>query len=213
MKLRLSSSLLAVFVGVPLLSFAMACGDDPKPQPVAPTNTMTAPPPTYTAPPPTYTAPPPTNTGTAPPPTGTTGGATGTATPLDANAAALATGPLAALAKTEAPGMTADGPVVAGTFQEGQTLEAPFTLQPGKCYTLVAAGAGPSHVEVEMMYTVPIPGIPAPSIGTSPEKGPTATIGGKGKCLKPISPIAATAKFILRAKKGAGVAAAQLYSK
>lgn len=212
MKLRPSSALLAVFVALPLLS--IACGDDSKSQAVAPTanNPPPPPPPTYTAPPPTNTAPPPTNTGAVPPPTNT-GGVTGTAQPLDPNAAALATGPLAALAKTEAPGMSPDGPVVAGTFQEGQTLEAPFTLQPGKCYTLVAAGAGPTHVEVEMAYTVPIPGIPAPSIGTSTETGPTATIGGKGKCLKPISPIAATAKFVLRAKKGAGLAAAQLYSK
>jgi hypothetical protein len=108
--------------------------------------------------------------------------------------------------------MTKDGPGVAGSFQDGQTLEGTFTFEPGKCYTLVAAGIGPTQVELEMQYVTPIPGI-APSIATSKPTGPHASIGGKGTCLKPLSPMAAPAKFILRAKGGAGLAAAQLYSK
>jgi hypothetical protein len=115
-------------------------------------------------------------------------------------------------AASEAPGMAKDGPAVAGTFQEGQTLEAPFTFQPGKCYTLVAGAAGPTSIELEMQYTTPIPGL-NPSIGKSPQAGAQASIGGKANCLKPLSPIAAPAKFILRVKKGAGIAVAQLYSK
>ena len=141
------------------------------------------------------------------------GGASGgSAQALDPNLAALAVAPLGLFANTEAPGMAKDGPVVAGNFQTGQTLEAPFTFQPGKCYTLVAQGAGVTGVGLEMQYTTPIPGL-APSIGRSSQTGAQASIGGKANCLRPISPFPAQAKFIVTAKAGAGVIAAQLFSK
>ncbi len=191
----------------------MACGGS-DPQPNTATNVPPGPPPTATA----TAAPAPTTPPTAAPtgiptlpPIGTPPPGN-TAQALDPNAAQVATAALNMLAATEAPGMTKDGPTVAGMFQEGQTLEAAFTFQPGRCYTLVAAGAGPQAVEVEMMYTTPLPGF-SPSIGTAGGSGPQASIGGKGNCLKPISPMAAPAKFVLRAKKGGGLAAAQLYVK
>lgn len=136
----------------------------------------------------------------------------GSAQALDPNLAALATGPLGLFANSEAPGMAKDGPVVAGNFQTGQTLEGTFTFQPGKCYTLVAQGAGPSAVGLEMQYVTPLPGL-APSIGRSGQSGAQASIGGKANCLRPISPFPAQAKFIVTAKAGAGVIAAQLFSK
>ena len=148
-------------------------------------------------------------------PGGQAGGQTtsgGTAQALDPNLAALATGPLAIYAGTEAPGMNKEGGIVAGNFQAGQTLESGFTFQPGKCYTLVAQGAGVTDVDLEMQYVTPIPGL-APSIGKDSQKGAQASIGGKNNCLRPLSPIAAQAKFIVKAGAGAGVIAAQLYSK
>ena len=108
--------------------------------------------------------------------------------------------------------MAKDGPIVAGNFQAGQTLEGSFTFQPGKCYTLVAQGAGLSAVGLEMQYVTPLPGL-APSIGKSSQSGAQASIGGKANCLRPISPFPAQAKFIVTAKAGAGVIAAQLFSK
>ena len=149
----------------------------------------------------------------APAPSGGGGGASGgSAQALDPNLAALAVGPLTLFANSEAPGMAKDGPVVAGNFQAGQTLEGSFTFQPGKCYTLVAQGAGPSAVGLEMQYVTPLPGL-APSIGRSSQSGAQASIGGKANCLRPISPFPAQAKFIVTAKAGAGVIAAQLFSK
>lgn len=149
----------------------------------------------------------------APAPSGGGGGAGGgTAQALDPNVAALATGPLALFAGTEAPGMQKDGPPIAGNFAAGQTLEAPFTFQPGKCYTLVAQGAGVTSVGLEMQYVTPVPGL-APSIGRSAQSGAQASIGGKANCLKPISPFPAQAKFIVTAKSGQGLIAAQLFSK
>lgn len=202
----------------------VACGGS-DPAPNTPSNVGPGPQPTGTWGPgpgpapttgPTATLPPPgpTSAPTGLPPFGmpppATGG--GTAQALDPNAAQVATAALALVAGTEAPGMSKDGATIAGMFQEGQSLEAPFTFQPGKCYTLVGAGAGPQAIELEMMYTTPLPGF-APSIGTSGGAGPQASIGGKGNCMKPVSPFPAQAKFVLRAKKGAGLAAAQLYVK
>jgi hypothetical protein len=140
------------------------------------------------------------------------GAATGTAQSLDPNVAAVAVGPLTMWANSEAPGMAKEGPTVAGQFQQGQTLESQFTFQPGKCYTVLAMGAGITDIDVEMQYVTPIPGL-NPSIGKDNTTSNQASIGGKGNCLKPMSPIAANAKFIVTAKAGAGMAAAQLYSK
>jgi hypothetical protein len=148
----------------------------------------------------------------APAPAGGGGASGGSAQALDPNLAALAVGPLGLFANTEAPGMAKDGPIVAGNFQAGQTLEGSFTFQPGKCYTLVAQGAGPSSIGLEMQYVTPLPGL-APSIGKSAQSGAQASIGGKANCLRPISPFPAQAKFIVTAKAGAGVIAAQLFSK
>ncbi len=149
----------------------------------------------------------------APAPSGGGGGASGgSAQPLDPNLAALAVGPLTLFANSEAPGMQKDGPIVAGNFQTGQTLEGSFTFQPGKCYTLVAQGAGITSIGLEMQYVTPLPGL-APSIGRSSQSGAQASIGGKANCLRPISPFPAQAKFIITAKAGAGVGAAQLFSK
>jgi len=141
------------------------------------------------------------------------GGASGgTAQALDPNVAALATGPLTLFANSEAPGMQKEGPIVAGNFQEGQTLESTFQFQPGKCYTLVGSAVGIQRLELEMQYVTPLPGL-APSIGKSSQTGAQASIGRQNGCLKPLSPFPAQAKFIVRAAKGAGMAAAQLYAK
>ena len=63
-----------------------------------------------------------------------------------------------------------------------------------------------------MQYVTPLPGL-APSIGKSSQTGAQVSIGGKANCLRPISPFPAQAKYIVTAKAGAGVIAAQLFSK
>lgn len=139
------------------------------------------------------------------------GAAGGTAQPLDPNLAGAAAVPLAVYGNQMAPGMTKEGPPVAGNFQTGQTLEGSFSFQPGKCYTLVAQGAGVTQVDLEIQYVTPLPGL-SPSAGKSSTRGAQAHIGG-GNCIRPMSPIAAQAKYIVRAGAGAGVIVAQLYVK
>jgi hypothetical protein len=106
--------------------------------------------------------------------------------------------------------MAKDGPTVAGNFAAGQTLEGSFQFQPGKCYTLIGQGAG-VNITLEIQYVTPVPGL-APSVAKSGAAS-QATLGGGANCIKPLSPFATQAKFIITAASGQGVAAAQLYSK
>jgi hypothetical protein len=132
---------------------------------------------------------------------------------IDPNLAAAATVPLMAFANTEAPGMQREGNMIAGQFQQGQSLEQPMTIQPGKCYTVVAVGAGIQEVDITMVATTPIPG-QSPQLGKDTTQGSQASLGGKGNCVKlAIIPFPVQAKFVVTATRGAGIAAAQLYVK
>jgi hypothetical protein len=142
-----------------------------------------------------------------PAPQGSAGGA---ATPIAA--AAMATPLLLPLQQQEAPGMQAEGQAFAGQFQEGQTLEQPLTLQPGKCYTVVAIGAGIQELDA-MIAAQPLPQLPATPLAQDNASGAQATVGGKGSCFRNAAPLAVPAKVIIKATRGAGSAVAQVYVK
>jgi hypothetical protein len=136
----------------------------------------------------------------------------GAATPIDPNLASVATVPLMGYSQQEAPGMMREGNLVAGSFKEGQTLEQMFQLLPGKCYTVLAVGAGVSQVDIAIVAVTPIPqasGVLAQSNGS----GPNAALGGRGNCYRWELPIGINAKYVLRATRGQGLVAGQLYSK
>jgi hypothetical protein len=102
--------------------------------------------------------------------------------------------------------------VIAGNFKEAQTLEQPFQMLPGKCYTVLAVGAGPSQVDLSIVAVTPIPqasGVLAQSNGT----GAYASLGGRNNCYKWPWPVGINAKYVIRATHGQGVIAGQLYSK
>lgn len=190
--------------------------------------------PTYTPPPatpaPTGTTPAPQSTtggfpwpfpfptagggGTTPPPSGGTTGGTGTgsASPIDPNLASAATIPLSAFAKQEAAGMQPDGPVVAAQFGEGQTLEQQTQLLPGKCYTVLAVGAGIQEMDITLIALTPLPGM-NPVLAQDSGGGASASLGGRGNCFKWQWPVGINAKYVLKATRGGGVAAGQIYMK
>ncbi len=145
-----------------------------------------------------------------PPATGTSGG---TATAVDPNVAQIAQGPLALLARTEAPSASAAGAPMVGSFQEGQTLEQAITISPGKCYSFVAAGAGPQELEISLVAATPVPGL-APIMGSAKGTGLRTVLGAKDACVKlAIIPVDVPARFIVKATKGGGVVAAQAFVK
>jgi hypothetical protein len=156
-------------------------------------------PPGQTAPPVT-TAPP---AGTAP--------AGGQAQPITGPGAMAADAILTGLAQQEAAGQP-EGTAFAGQFAEGQVLEQPINLQPGKCYTVVAASVG-AVSELDVMLQAQLPPMPASTVAQDQGSGPTATLGGKAGCWKYPLPIAAPAKVVLRVTKGNGMAAAKVYMK
>lgn len=137
------------------------------------------------------------------------GGQCTPAQPADQMSAAAAGPALNAIAMQQAPGATAVGGVAAGNFQPGQCVEVPVTLNPGKCYTAIGTGAGPTEVDVMLA-----PGIPmAPPLAQDNQQGSMAVLGGGANCWRSIAPLPIPAKLILKVVAGQGNAAAQLYEK
>ena len=150
--------------------------------------------------------------GTGPAPGGQPGSGASLATPIDPNFAAAATVPLSALAISDAPGMQKEGGVFAGQFQQGQVLEQPLQLLPGKCYTVLAVGAGITEMDISLVAVTPLPGAP-PVLAQDQSTGQSASLGGKGNCFKWQWPVGVNAKAVLKATAGQGVAAGQIYVK
>lgn len=134
------------------------------------------------------------------------------ATPIDPNFAGAATALLHFIASSDAPGMQKEGAPLAGQYQEGQVLEQAFTLQPGKCYTVVAAGVGPQELEVTLLPQTVIPGLPP--MGSAKGSAQKTVLGGGGNCIKlALMPVGVPAKWVLKSTRGGGLVAGQLYVK
>lgn len=143
------------------------------------------------------------------------GGGCPPAQAADPMTATAATQALGVLSSQSAPGATPVGGALVGNFQTGQCLEAQVMLQPGKCYTAVGNGAGPSDIEVSLMSPpppAPLPQISQP-LAVDQSAGPTAVMAGAPNCFRSLFPVPTPAKFVLKVTQGAGVAAAQLYEK
>lgn len=139
-------------------------------------------------------------------------GGGGQATPIPPAMAAAATPVMQGMAMTEVPGMQPDGPTFAGQFSQGQVLEQPFNIQPGKCYSIVAVGIGITELDV-MIQVQPVPAFPAQTIAQDNTSGAQAVLGGKGNCFKNPLPVGGPAKVVMKATGGSGMAIGQLYSK
>jgi len=154
---------------------------------------------------------------TTPPPAGTaptTGAAAGSpATPMAPAAAAVAQPILQGLAASETPGMQPDGSSFAAQFQEGQVLEQPINIQAGKCYSVIGAGVGIQQLDIQLvLHAAPLP--PQVLAQSTAGQGGTAVLGGKANgCFKNPLPVGGPGKVIVKATRGSGMAAAQVYIK
>jgi hypothetical protein len=157
-------------------------------------------------PPGTATAP---ATQTAPPATAT-GQAGSTATPIAPAAAAIATPALTALASAETRGMSPEGGAFAGNFQQGQTLEQPFNIEPGKCYTVVGVGVGITELDIQIVGQL---GPMTQVLAQDNQTGAQAVVGSAGNCFKNPLPVGGPAKVVMKATGGTGIAVAQIYKK
>jgi hypothetical protein len=111
------------------------------------------------------------------------------------------------LAKAQAAGMEADGPLLTGNLKEKQHLHADVTLKTGKCYALVGYSTAVKDLDVHLM--VP-PGILSAQDTTDDNK---PVVGKAPDALCPSASTAITYKVDIFADEGAGDVAVQLYSK
>jgi hypothetical protein len=148
-------------------------------------------------------------------PTGpTTAPAGAGAQQLDPSAGAAATAILGQLsAGAIVAGGKPLGSAIVGNFQQGQSLEGQFQLQPGKCYTIVGAGVPPvSELNLQIVAVTPIPSM-APVLAQDSDQGAQAVVGRKPNCYKWPFPMGAPVKVIMTVAGGSGIAAAQVYEK
>ena len=210
---------LSVIVSAATLALVCGCGGSSQ-DPNDPANQQNqfgqyTPPPSNTTPAGGYTGTPP--AGTTAPPAGTgmpgSGAASGSpATPIAVPAAAAVQPLLTQLASGEVQGMQPEGSAFAGNFQEGQILEQQFTIQAGKCYSVVGASMGIQELDIQLVLN-PAP-LPPQVLAQDNSQGGTAVLGGKASgCFKNALPVGGPGKIIVKATRGAGLAIAQIYIK
>jgi hypothetical protein len=119
-------------------------------------------------------------------------------------------------AAIDAPRMGAEGAVLAGNFQEGQVLEQPITIMPGRCYTFIAAsagGIGPQELEIQLIAQSIIPGL-VPLMGEQRGAAGKVVLGKGAGCIKlALIPIAVPSRWVIKATRGSGIVAGQAFSK
>ena len=108
--------------------------------------------------------------------------------------------------------MSREGTIIAGQFKEGQTLEQAIQMLPGKCYTVLAVGVGIQEMDIALVAVTPLPQA-SPVLAQDQGSGASASLGGRGQCFKWTLPFGINAKYVLKASRGSGVAAGQLYVK
>lgn len=126
--------------------------------------------------------------------------------------------------KGEAPGMQPEGAPTCSVITEGQsTSSATFMLQPGRCYTILAQ-ALPNVTAIDLQLELDVAGTGAPPalaalagkplLAVGQSSGVQSAIGAsQAGCYQWPWPAPAPVKVTLTAKMGAGVVAAQVFSK
>ena len=156
---------------------------------------------------------------TAPPPASGAPAASGSAPPAGSAAALL--GPaldaaidvgIQAQAAKDAPGMSVDGQIGHTTLAEGGTFNMLVTLQPGRCYTIIAMSAPLQVAQLEVkLLAPPLFNVEAGRSGAG-DKNPAVL--GKGKSHTcPISPIAIPYRVDVTSRKGIGRVGVAVFSK
>ncbi|HWL85536.1 MAG TPA: hypothetical protein VNO21_07020 [Polyangiaceae bacterium] len=119
---------------------------------------------------------------------------------------------MAPLAARYAPGMQAEGQPLTAQLSEGQSTSMTVSMQAGKCYTIVGAspiGVGVKSLSLNLltppMYTL--------SAGQSKGASNEAVIGASPNPTCPMLPFPIAYKLDIRAAKGSGPVAVQVYSK
>ena len=116
------------------------------------------------------------------------------------------------LAARYAPGMQPEGTPLTAQLAEGQSTSMTVTMQAGKCYTVI--GASPIGVGVkDLNLNLLTPPFYTMSAGQDKTTSNEAVIGASPNPTCPMLPVPVAYKLDIRANKGAGIVAVQVYSK
>jgi hypothetical protein len=122
----------------------------------------------------------------------------------------LASAGIQALALRAAPGMQQEQTGIDQTLQQGQDAVVMFTLQAGKCYTIVGFSPPGAVQDVDLnLLTVPFNTL----AGQDLTHNNTPTIGASPNQMCPVVPIPVQYKLDVHARLGSGEVAVALYSK
>jgi len=116
-----------------------------------------------------------------------------------------------AIALQNAQGMNVEGQEATGTLQEGGHLAFMVPMQGGKCYTLIGCSPPGQIKNVDLNLLAPPFYNFLAGQDTTDDNHPI--IGGGGKPMCPIVPMALNYKVDIVARSGSGSVAVQLYSK
>ncbi len=116
------------------------------------------------------------------------------------------------LGKTAAPGMTVEGEQGRTTLQEGGHFPMLITLQPNRCYTIVATSPPGNVTKLDLkLLAPPFFNVAA---GQSGAKDGASPVIGRGKAhLCPFLPLPIAYKLDVAATKGSGPVGVRVYAK
>jgi hypothetical protein len=104
-------------------------------------------------------------------------------------------------------------------LQEGETLTQAFTLQPGRCYSVMAHSL-PAIAEIDIVLMPhmqgTLPGMTAPHrivLAQTRATGPSATLGSGANCYRNPLPMPMPVRAVVTARAGAGPVALRVYEK
>ena len=146
-----------------------------------------------------------------PPPPG--GGQPGACAPAQTAPAGISPllGPLAA---QHAAGMRPVGNAFGAQVQQGGCVQMAHTLQPNRCYTVIAAGGpGVTNTDVKFVPISPLAGVPVPPIAQDQTQEPIGVLGKSPDCFKWVAPIPGQVNVVVSAAAGQGMVGAQIYEK
>jgi hypothetical protein len=105
-----------------------------------------------------------------------------------------------------------EGEPIGAVLREGQELEHSLTFEPSRCYSVFASGEGGiSELDIRIVAKAPLPlPQPGPIISVDNTTGPEAVIT---PCWKSLIPALVPAFITVKATRGQGSVAAQVYSK
>ncbi len=135
----------------------------------------------------------------------------GTVTPGGGGGADITSAGLQAFALKAAPGMQQEQGVMEQSLQQGQHAVVMYTLQAGKCYTIVGFSAPGAVQDVDLNLLAPP--LYMTLAGQDLSHNNTPTIGGGSQPMCPVIAFPLQYKLDVYARQGSGTVAVALYSK